>query len=70
MSIRISRQPSTYGALHDMVETKKLGGGVIRGLVGEQQWNGFCVPRARASDAVQNLHKTWDMTDMYVGRCL
>jgi len=37
MSIRISRQPSTYGALHDMVETKKLGGGVIRGLVGEEQ---------------------------------
>lgn len=36
LSIRMSRQPSTYGELKVLVETKKLGGGVVRGLVGEK----------------------------------
>lgn len=44
MSIRISRQPSTYGELKVLVETNKLGGGVIRGLVGEKRTKRKAVP--------------------------
>lgn len=35
-SFRIRRQPSTYGELHDLVAEKKLGSGMVRGLVGER----------------------------------
>lgn len=34
-SFRIRRQPSTYGELHELVATKKLGTGAVRGLGGE-----------------------------------
>lgn len=33
-SFRMVRQPSTYGQLHDFVAQKKLGAGVVKGLVG------------------------------------
>lgn len=46
-SFRIRRQPSTYGELHDLVAKKKLGSGVVKGLVGERVglgwlWEGSC----------------------------
>lgn len=49
--MRILRQPSTYGELHDMVAMQKLGGGVIRGLVGERSGQKNNNAFVRAMDA-------------------